>query len=61
MEFRIEELESYKIVVLMTHSTNALKKGMRDCYTFWKQIIKEGKNEALVPLISKKSFGLIVQ
>lgn len=35
-------------------------KGMRDCPNFWKQILKEGMQESLLPLIDRPPFGLIV-
>lgn len=54
MVFRIEELETFKIVGLMS---DALRKRMRDRSALWKQIIKEGLNEGLVPLITKKNFS----
>ncbi|WP_321385395.1 GyrI-like domain-containing protein [uncultured Enterococcus sp.] len=59
MKYRIEKLEAFTITGYAIHSTNAWMKGMRDCPAFWKKIIKEGKNEQLVPLIDKKPFGLI--
>ncbi|HIU76101.1 MAG TPA: AraC family transcriptional regulator [Candidatus Pelethocola excrementipullorum] len=59
MVFRIEEMAAFKIAGFRTHSTNALRKGMRDCPAFWKKISKEGKSEELVPMIMKKPFGLI--
>lgn len=59
MDYRIEKLETFKIAGFAIHSTNAWLKGMRDCPAFWKKIIKEEKNEQLVPLINRKPFGLL--
>ncbi|MGC6767265.1 GyrI-like domain-containing protein [Enterococcus sp. LJL128] len=59
MEYRIEELGEFKLAGYVKHTTNALMKGMRDCPSFWKKIMKEGKNEQLLPLINQAPFGLI--
>lgn len=59
MEYRIEELEEFKIVGYKTRSTNAFMKGMRDCPAFWKKTIKENKNERLLPLITQQPLNLI--
>lgn len=59
MDYRIEELPTFKIAGYKIQSTNTLMKGMRDCPAFWKKIIKEQKNERLVPLITRKPFGLL--
>ncbi len=59
MEYRIEKLAAFKIIGYKMHSTNAWMKGMRDCPAFWKKIIKEKKNDVLVPLINRQPLGLI--
>ena len=59
MEYRIEKLESFKIVGFKKCTTNANMEGMRDCPDFWKQIIAEGKNENLAKLITSPPYGLI--
>ncbi|MDH6364671.1 AraC family transcriptional regulator [Enterococcus sp. PF1-24] len=59
MEYRIESLGEFKIVGYKISSTNAMFKGMRDCPAFWKKIIKEKKNEILVPFITQEPLGLM--
>lgn len=59
MEYRIESLNEFKIIGYKINTTNALMKGMWDCRVFWKKVLKENKNEALLPFINQKPFGLI--
>lgn len=59
MEFRIVKLDEFKIVGYKINSTNDLMKGMRDCPAFWKKVIKEKKNEKLLPLTNQEPLGLL--
>ena len=59
MEFRIEELAEFKIVGYKIHSTNAFMKGMKDCPAFWKEILKAGKQEMLLPMMNQQPLGLM--
>lgn len=59
MEYRIEELEEFKIMGYKIRSTNAFMKGMRDCRIFWKKVIKDGKNQILMPYMNQQPLGLI--
>lgn len=59
MEFRIENLEAFKIAGYVKSSTNAAMQGMTDCPAFWKEIMETGKTGQIAELITKPPYGLI--
>lgn len=59
MEHRIVELGSFKLVGFKKETTNAKRKGYKDCPAFWNEILASGKQEALLPLINCQPYGLI--
>ena len=59
MDYRIEHLDTFKLMGYHIRSTNSFMKGMRDCPAFWKKMIKENKPESLLPFMSRQPFGLI--
>ncbi|EOH94705.1 GyrI-like domain-containing protein [Enterococcus pallens] len=59
MDYRIVELDGFKVVGYKKESTNEKQQGMQDCPAFWGEILSTRKQEALLPLINRQPFGLI--
>ena len=59
MDYRIVELEGFKLAGVKMSSTNENQQGMKDCEAFWNQFISGNKQEAVAPLINREPFGVI--
>lgn len=59
MDYRIIELEGFKLAGVKMSSTNENQQGMKDCETFWNQFISGNRQETVAPLINREPFGVI--
>ena len=59
MDYRILELEGFKLAGVKMSSTNENQQGMKDCETFWNQFISGNRQETVAPLINREPFGVI--
>ena len=59
MDYRIVELEGFKLAGVKMSSTNENQQGMKDCETFWNQFISGNRQETVAPLINREPFGVI--
>ena len=59
MDYRIVELDNFKLAGFKKASTNEKQQGMKDCPALWNEVMSSGKHELLLPLINHEPYGLI--
>lgn len=59
LEYRIASMDSFRVVGVMSPTTNEDGKGMQDIPALWGELVSSGKQLEILPLMSRKPYGLL--
>jgi len=59
LNYRIEEMDSFRVVGVKYETTNENGKGMQDIPAFWGELTGSGRQMDILPLMNNKPYGLL--
>lgn len=59
MEYRVESWEEFRVVGIVTQTTNEDNKGMQDVPAFWGETVSNNRQTDILPLMNQQPFGLL--
>lgn len=59
MDYRIEEMNEFRVVGLQIHTTVEKNEGPKKIGKLWRKLMMSGKHKSLLSLMNQKPYGLI--